>query len=67
MIIFLWLLGFCAGYSAANAPAPSTTQAAIKLVQDHYPERLHMCYVVNAPAVFEVSFMVSQLRVVTGA
>ena len=35
----------------------------LKIGQDHYPESLHRCVVVNAPRVFSVAWtIVSQVR-----
>jgi CRAL/TRIO domain len=45
-------------YSPANAPALSTTLSVLHMLANHYPERLHKAYIVNAPAVFQVAYKV---------
>jgi 4-nitrophenyl phosphatase len=40
------------GYSLFNAPPFETTKWTIKIVQDFYPERLHVAIMVDAPTLF---------------
>ena len=40
------------GYSLFNAPPFETTKWTIKIVQDFYPERLHVAMMVDAPTLF---------------
>lgn len=40
------------GYSIFNAPSISTATESVRILQDHYPERLHKAYFVRAPIIF---------------
>lgn len=40
------------GYKMKHAPPLKTARATISILQDHYPERLHKAYFVNAPWFF---------------
>lgn len=42
------------GYSMSNAPSIGITRETISTLQNHYPERLNACYLVNTPGVFNV-------------
>ena len=42
------------GYSMSNAPSIGITRDTINTLQNHYPERLNACYLVNTPGVFGV-------------
>lgn len=45
-------------YSPSNAPPLSTTISVLQMLANHYPERLHKAYVVNAPSVFQIAYKV---------
>lgn len=40
------------GYSIFNAPSLSTAHESVRILQDHYPERLQKAYFVRTPIVF---------------
>lgn len=40
------------GYSIFNAPSISTSHHSIRILQDHYPERLHRAYFIHPPSIF---------------
>ncbi|MEW5306164.1 MAG: hypothetical protein WDW36_008651 [Sanguina aurantia] len=42
------------GYSRANSPPLSVSLATLRVLVDHYPERLHMCFIVDAPSIFSL-------------
>mmetsp|Transcript_9103 Transcript_9103/g.11762 ORF Transcript_9103/g.11762 Transcript_9103/m.11762 type:complete len:352 (+) Transcript_9103:237-1292(+) len=42
------------GYSGSKAPSLSVTRECISILQNHYPERLHKAYMINAPSVFNL-------------
>ena len=44
------------GYSMLNAPPMSTSKHTIKILQDHYPERLHCAILVAAPGLFRFAW-----------
>lgn len=43
-------------YSPANAPHPGVTLQVLQVLANHYPERLHKAYFVDAPGIFSVFF-----------
>lgn len=45
-------------YSPSNAPHMSVTLGVLKMLADHYPERLYRAYVCNAPSIFSLAFKV---------
>lgn len=40
------------GYSIFNAPSLSTAHDSVRILQDHYPERLQKAYFVRTPVIF---------------
>eukprot|EP00775_Hariotina_reticulata_P002131 gene2131-2450_t len=52
---WIWVLDLAA-YSPSNAPALSVTLSVLQMLANHYPERLHKAYVVNAPSVFQFAW-----------
>ncbi|KAF6262668.1 CRAL-TRIO domain-containing protein [Scenedesmus sp. NREL 46B-D3] len=56
---WVWMLDL-AVYSPSNAPALSVTLGVLQLLANHYPERLHKAYVVNAPSIFQMAWKVLQ-------
>mmetsp|Transcript_2312 Transcript_2312/g.3228 ORF Transcript_2312/g.3228 Transcript_2312/m.3228 type:complete len:267 (+) Transcript_2312:162-962(+) len=48
----LCLIIDCAGYSVLNAAPMKTSRASLDILQHQYPERLGVCYIMNAPFLF---------------
>ncbi|KAK1644458.1 hypothetical protein QYE76_062263 [Lolium multiflorum] len=53
----VWLVDFT-GWTRAHANPIKTSSECISVVQNHYPERLSIAFMLNAPKVFELSFKV---------
>ncbi|GFR46882.1 hypothetical protein Agub_g8523 [Astrephomene gubernaculifera] len=52
---WVWLMDM-KGYSRANSPPLSVSMATLRILADHYPERLHRCFFIDAPGVFSFLF-----------
>eukprot|EP00210_Caulerpa_lentillifera_P006075 g5804.t1 len=52
---WVWILDL-KGYTSGNSPRFSMTLKVIKLLADHYPERLKRAYIVDAPKVFYILY-----------
>ena len=48
------------GYTMSNAPSLATTKETISILQNHYPERLKNCYMVNTPSVFSFLWSIAK-------
>ena len=48
-----------AGMTRSNSPPVSVSLATLRIFANHYPERLHRCFFVDAPAVFGYLWAVS--------
>uniref|UniRef100_A0ACD6A4G1 Uncharacterized protein n=1 Tax=Avena sativa TaxID=4498 RepID=A0ACD6A4G1_AVESA len=53
----VWLMDFT-GWTLAHASPIKTVRESMSILQNHYPERLAIAFVFNAPKVFEASFKV---------
>ena len=51
-----------AGMTRANSPPISVSLATLRIFADHYPECLHRCYFVDAPAIFGLLWAVRVLE-----
>jgi hypothetical protein len=49
----VWIIDF-AGYNGYNYPPLSQCSQTIKILSDHYPERLGACFIMNAPWLFGI-------------
>lgn len=58
----VWLVDFT-GWTRAHANPIKTSSECISVVQNHYPERLSIAFMLNAPKVFELSFKVQSLNI----
>lgn len=45
-------------YSRANSPPMHVSRGTLSIMQNHYPERLHHCFLVNAPWLFRAGWRV---------
>jgi hypothetical protein len=43
---------YAAGYSRVSAPSPSGILTTLKILADHYPERLAKAFIVDASSMF---------------
>jgi len=50
-----------AGYSRISAPSPSGILATLKILADHYPERLAKAFIVDASSMFYYVWKVGRL------
>ncbi|GAQ80813.1 Sec14p-like phosphatidylinositol transfer family protein [Klebsormidium nitens] len=48
---WVWIMDL-QGYSRANSPPLSVSYATMKILADHYPERLKTAFIVDAPSIF---------------
>jgi hypothetical protein len=53
----VWLIDFT-GWTLAHATPIKTARESMSVLQNHYPERLAIAFLFNAPKVFEASFKV---------
>ncbi|CAM0875066.1 unnamed protein product [Alopecurus aequalis] len=53
----VWLIDFT-GWTLAHAAPIKTSRESMSVLQNHYPERLAIAFLLNAPKVFEASFKV---------
>uniref|UniRef100_A0ACD5ZZZ2 Uncharacterized protein n=1 Tax=Avena sativa TaxID=4498 RepID=A0ACD5ZZZ2_AVESA len=56
----VWLLDFT-GWTLAHASPIKTSRECMGIVQNHYPERLSVAFLLNAPKVFEATFKVAKV------
>lgn len=49
-------------YSRANSPPMHVSRGTLSIMQNHYPERLHHCFLVNAPWLFRAGWRVRLQR-----
>ncbi|GIL98390.1 hypothetical protein Vretimale_3725 [Volvox reticuliferus] len=52
---WVWLMDM-RGYSRANSPPLSVSMATLRILADHFPERLHRCFFIDAPGIFSFLF-----------
>ncbi|KXZ55859.1 hypothetical protein GPECTOR_2g1410 [Gonium pectorale] len=52
---WVWLMDM-RGYSRANSPPLSVSMATLRILADHFPERLHRCFFIDAPSIFSFLF-----------
>ncbi|GLC43886.1 hypothetical protein PLESTB_000919300 [Pleodorina starrii] len=52
---WVWLMDM-RGYSRANSPPIGVSMATLRILADHFPERLHRCFFIDAPAIFSFLF-----------
>ncbi|GLI58713.1 hypothetical protein VaNZ11_000466 [Volvox africanus] len=52
---WVWLMDM-RGYSRANSPPLSVSMAVLRILADHFPERLHRCFFIDAPGIFNFLF-----------
>lgn len=50
---WVWILDL-AEYTRANSPPLSVSIGTLRMMQSHFPERLHRCFMVDAPWVFSL-------------
>ncbi|CAM0951806.1 unnamed protein product [Alopecurus aequalis] len=53
----VWLIDFT-GWTLAHRSPMKTSRECISVLQNHYPERLSIAFMLNAPKLFEASFKV---------
>ncbi|KAG2451489.1 hypothetical protein HYH02_004087 [Chlamydomonas schloesseri] len=52
---WVWLMDM-RGYSRANSPPLGVSMATLRILADHFPERLHRCFFIDAPGIFSFLF-----------
>ncbi|KAG2498276.1 hypothetical protein HYH03_003537 [Edaphochlamys debaryana] len=52
---WVWLMDM-KGYSRANSPPLGVSMATLRILADHFPERLHRCFFIDAPSIFSFLF-----------
>ncbi|PNH09922.1 Random slug protein 5 [Tetrabaena socialis] len=52
---WVWLMDM-RGYSRANSPPLGVSMATLRILADHFPERLHRCFFIDAPSIFSFLF-----------
>ncbi len=65
LVSFMWSCTYTrqlgAGYSRISAPSPSGILATLKILADHYPERLAKAFIVDASSMFYFVWKVGRL------
>jgi len=56
----VWLIDFT-GWTLAHRSPIKTSRECMGIVQNHYPERLSVAFLLNAPKVFEATFKVAKV------
>jgi hypothetical protein len=51
---------FWAGYSRISAPSPGGILATLRIIADHYPERLAKAFIVDASSMFYYAWKVGR-------
>jgi hypothetical protein len=51
---------FWAGYSRISAPSPGGILATLRIIAEHYPERLAKAFIVDASSVFYYAWKVGR-------